>query len=393
MEVFKLNPRTNLRRLMEKIGVDPGGIGIMAQKELGNLFFIEALPCGGANILKQDALSIGAELAVPRGTPNCSRKVVDALLMATTQQLRQLVKKEKTQPFQLKELAKKLESFLNPPKFPLQLMGVINANDDSFFSGSRFKGEEAVKKIEEMIEEGADIIDLGGVSSRPGSKYPGEEVELERVKPILDAIYQNKLYEKVKFSLDTFSPKVLQYGLERGVTIANDITGGESGEYLQLVAEYGAQLVIMHKKGDPETMQKNPYYRNVILEVDHFFRERIARATQMGVKEIILDVGIGFGKRLVDNMLLLRHLNHFTHFGYPLLVGASRKSLIAGAMEELGKNSPPPEERLPGSLILHREAVENGASIIRCHDVKEHYQGLKVAEVMEEMETGWELST
>jgi dihydropteroate synthase len=264
-------------------------------------------------------------------------------------------------------------------------MGVINANDDSFFEGSRFQGKEALSAIEKMINDGAKIIDIGGVSSRPGSEYPGVDEELRRVKPIIDEIYDSRLYEKALFSIDTFVPEVLEYALDRGFKIANDITGLESDEYAKIAAKYNASVVIMHKKGDPKNMQKNPFYENVILEVDEFFKERIEKAKSFGVKDIILDVGIGFGKRLEDNLALIKHMEHFLHFGYELLIGASRKSMIDMIMKKEGLSTTP-QERLPGTLILHAQAVGNGASIVRCHDVKEHFQALKVFEELREFD-------
>ncbi|MEO1958487.1 MAG: dihydropteroate synthase, partial [Nautiliaceae bacterium] len=282
MRVYKLNCNIDLEKLMHRIGVDKQGIEIMAKKKSEFLFYIKDISCGGANILKQDALSIGAELAVPIGVPNCKKEVVDAILMCNKKQLEILAKKELAQPFKLKLLAKKLKEFINLPKFPVKIMGVINANDDSFFEGSRFKGADAIKAIEEMISDGAGIIDVGGVSSRPGSEYPGVEEELRRVKPIIDKIYKSRLYEKAIFSIDTFEPKVLEYALDRGFKIANDITGLENDEYAKVVAKYGASVVIMHKKGTPKDMQINPFYENVILEVDKFFEERIQKAKSFG---------------------------------------------------------------------------------------------------------------
>ncbi len=379
MQIYKLNNDIDLANLMHKLNVDKPGIEIMKKKHSIYIFYIKDISCGAANILKQDALSIGAELAVPIGVPNCKRKIFDAILLCNQKQLEILSKKELSQPFKLKELAKKLKEFINLPKFPLKIMGVINANDDSFFEGSRFSGIEAIKQIENMIENGAKIIDIGGVSSRPGSEYVGREEELKRVKPIIDEIYQTKLYEKAIFSIDTFDEVVLEYALDRGFKIANDITGLERDEYAKVVAKYGANVVIMHKKGTPKDMQINPFYENVILEVDEFFRKRIEKAKSFGIRDIILDVGIGFGKRLQDNIALIKHLEHFLHFGYELLVGASRKSMIDMIMKKEGISTTP-AERLPGTLAIHIESVRNGASIIRCHDVKEHFQALKVFE-------------
>jgi len=385
MKIYKLNSDIDLQKVMQKLGVDKVGIEIMKKKHSLYIFYIKDITCGAANILKQDALSIGAELAVPIGVPNCKNKIFDAILLCNQKQLEILAKKELAQPFRLKELAKELKNFINLPKFPLKIMGVINANDDSFFEGSRFSGIEAVKKIEEMIRDGADIIDIGGVSSRPGSEYVGVEEELRRVKPIIDEIYKSKLYEKAVFSIDTFEAKVLEYALDRGFKIANDITGLESDEYAKVASKYNATVVIMHKKGNPKTMQVNPFYENVVLEVDEFFKERIQKAKDFGIKNIILDVGIGFGKRLEDNIALIKHLEHFLHFGYELLIGASRKSMIDMIMKK--KNiSTTPAERLPGTLAIHLEAVRNGASIVRCHDVKEHFQALNVFEAIKEFD-------
>jgi dihydropteroate synthase len=379
MKIYKLNPDIDLAKLMQKIGVDKAGIEIMRQKHSIFIFYIKDINCGAANILKQDALSIGAELAVPIGVPNCKNKIFDALLFCNEKQLRILAKKELSQPFGLKDLAKKLKEFVNMSRFPLKIMGVINANNDSFFEGSRFQGIEAIKQIEKMIADGADIIDIGGVSSRPGSEYPGVEEELNRVKPIIDEIYKNRLYEKAVFSIDTFEAKVLEYALDRGFKIANDITGLESDEYAKIASKYGASVVIMHKKGNPKDMQKNPFYENVILEIDEFFEKRIEKANSFGIKNIILDVGIGFGKRLEDNLALIKHMEHFLHFGYELLIGASRKSMIDMIMKKYNILTTP-SERLPGTLAIHQEAVRNGASIVRCHDVAEHFQALKIFE-------------
>jgi dihydropteroate synthase len=377
LKIYKLNADIDVAEALLKIGADKAGVEIMKKKKCEYIFYIKDINCGAANILKQDALSIGAELAVPVEAPNCKKDKFDAVLMCNKKQLEILVKKELSQPFKLKELAVKLKEFVSLPKYPLKIMGVINANDDSFFEGSRFKGAEAIKTIEKMIKEGADIIDVGGVSSRPGSVYPGVEEELRRVKPVIDEIYETKLFEKAVFSIDTFEPEVLKYALDRGFKIANDITGLENDEYAKTAAKYNATVIIMHKKGIPANMQENPYYENVVLEVDEFFADRIEKAKSFGIKDIVLDVGIGFGKRLEDNVALIKHMEHFLRFGYELLIGASRKSMIDMIMQKEGVFTVP-ADRLPGTLIVHTEAVRNGASIVRCHDVKEHFQALKV---------------
>jgi dihydropteroate synthase len=377
MQIYKLSNEIDIVESMKKLNVDSGGISIMQKKSKLHFFYLKNIYCGASNILKQDALSIGAELIVPHGGVDCSIQYHDAILICNTKQLEILSNKEKAQPFKLKLLAKVLSEFKEEKKFPLKLMGVINANDDSFFSGSRFQGNEAVDKIEKMIEEGANIIDIGGVSSRPGSIYPGIEEELKRVTPIIEEIYKRNLYQKVTFSIDSFEPKVIEFALNHGFKIANDITGLANEEVAKVVGQYNAQICIMHMKGEPKNMQNNPYYENVILEVDEYFQKRIEIALKYNVEDIILDIGIGFGKRLEDNLNLIKHLEHFKRFGYELLVGASRKSMIDKIIPT------PVEKRLPGTLALHLEAIRNGATIIRAHDVAEHKQTFEIYKALE----------
>ena len=378
MRIYKID-NIDIEKEMKKLNVDKAGITIMKKKAYLNFFYIKDIYCGAANILKQDALSIGAELAVPNGSVNCKVEYHDAILICNDKQLEILSNKEKAQPFKLKFLASFLSQYKKRESYPTKIMGVINANDDSFFSGSRFKGKDALKAIEKMIEEGADIIDIGGVSSRPGSEYPGVEEELNRVTPIVKEISNSKLYEKVIFSIDSYAPEVIKFALDNGFRIVNDITGLQNDEVAKIAGEYKAKVSIMHIKGTPKDMQNNPFYEDVILEVDSYFEERIKKANSFGVEEIILDVGIGFGKRLEDNLKLLKHLSHFSRFGYELLIGASRKSMIDNIIPT------PIEKRLPGTLAIHLMAINNGASIVRCHDVAEHKQAIKVAEVIKDV--------
>jgi len=257
-----------------------------------------------------------------------------------------------------------------------KIMGVLNANHDSFFKQSRFNSKEASIKIEYMIENGAKIIDIGAVSSRPGSIAVDDNTELDRLKEIVELIYYQRFYEKVDFSIDSYSPKVIDYVLNRGFKIVNDITGLKDDEVCKVCAKYNAQVVIMHMQNKPSNMQEKPKYNDVVLDIDNFFKKQIEKANSFGINNIILDVGIGFGKNLEHNITLLKKLNYFKHFGYELLVGASRKSMI-------DMISPANiEDRLAGTLAIHLEAIKNGASIIRCHDVYEHNQAIKVFEAI-----------
>ena len=373
MLIEKLSSSLHVKQRLKELGVDGGGVDILASKMRLHYFYIRDLHVGGANILKQDALSIGADLAVPRGTVLAATSHVDAILIATTKELQILSKKELKQPFGLKEIALELQSFLKAyrPKEP-KIMAIINANEDSFYSQSRFMDTEALHVSHQMLEDGADIIDIGGVSSRPGSDMVSVDEELNRVKPVIDMLYKEKFYEKTCLSIDTYAPEVVKYALDSGFSMVNDITGLADDSICKLCSQYDATAVIMHMKGTPKSMQRDPHYDSVISEVSDFFSERISKAKEFGVEKLILDVGIGFGKRLEDNIALISQLEHFLKLGYPLLVGASRKSMIDAI------SSSSVDERLGGTIALHVKAVQNGAEIIRVHDVKEHLQALKV---------------
>ena len=380
MVVKQLSIGIDVRKYLKEIGVDAGGLNIMSAKAQLYIVSIKALKSAGANILKQDALSIGADLAVPKGTVLATKEYVDCLLIGSKKHFKILSHKELAQPYGLKEVAHQLQIILKTEKpRHCKVMGVINANDDSFFEGSRFKASDAFKKIEEMIDDGAEIIDIGGVSSRPGSKEVSSNEELERVSPILDLLEGSSLLERARFSIDTYQPSVARYALERGFHIVNDIRGLESDELCKVIAEFDATAIIMHMKGRPDTMQDDPYYEDVLDEIYTFFQERISKAHLFGIKDIVLDMGIGFGKSLEDNLSLITHMEHFLRLRKPILVGASRKSLI---------NTIDPSdvsERLGGTLALHLAAAKNGAGILRVHDVKEHVQALKVQKALESL--------
>ena len=379
MKVKRLSNDIDIKTYLKKLGTDKGGIDILSSKHKHYLFYIKDMHVGAANILKQDALSIGADLAVPDGVIVAKEKIVDGILIATKKHIKILSQKEKAQPFGLKDLALKLSEFLKEKEFDIKIMGVINANDDSFFEGSRFKGKDAVFKIEKMIADGADIIDIGAVSSRPGAEYVGEEEELKRIKPIVDEIYKTKLFEKTVFSIDSYSPKVVSYVLDRGFGIVNDITGLRDDEICKLCASYNATAVIMHMQNDPKTMQNNPTYDDVILDIEEFFKERLEKAKAFGIDDIVLDVGIGFGKTLEHNLELIKHLGHFKKFRLPLLLGASRKSMIDKIFPSDVK------KRLPGTLTLHLKALDEGASILRVHDVYEHKQAVEIYKALKDV--------
>ena len=379
MKIYQITTPIDKKEALKELGVESGGISIMANKMEVYTFYLKDLRTPAANILKQDALSIGADLAVPAGVITCAKDHYDCILMGTRKHIEILSRKELAQPFGLKNLAKELKQFLNIKQYKTKIMGVINANEDSFFEGSRFVADEAVEQIKTMIEQGASIVDIGAVSSRPNAEIVSADEELRRIRSICDVIAVEKLYEKAVFSIDSYTPNVIEYALERGFKLVNDITGASDERVIELAIKYQAKLCIMHMQGTPQTMQANPHYDDVMVEVSEFFAERVAKCEAMGLdrSDIILDVGIGFGKSLEHNLILIRNLTHFQKFGCQILIGASRKSMI----DQIRRTAV--EDRVAGTLAIHLKAIENGASIVRCHDVSEHHQAIAVWEAIE----------
>ena len=374
MNIYQIDNIKDKKQFLKDLNVHGGGVSIMAKKMELLYFFIKDLKTPAANILKQDALSIGAELATPSGVITCEKEFYDCLLVGTRKHMEILSHKELAQPFGLKKIAQELQKFLKTKEYATKIMGVINANDDSFFLGSRFQSDDAIAKIKDMMVEGTDIIDIGAVSSRPNADLVSQSEELKRIKPICDVIKSEKLYDKVSFSIDSYTPSVIEYALKSGFNLVNDITGASDEKVIELAVKYKAKICIMHMQGTPQTMQINPEYKDVMVEVSDFFEERILKCEALGMKreDIILDVGIGFGKSLEHNLTLIKNMRHFKKFGCEVLVGASRKSMIDKIIPT------PTKERLAGTLVIHIQAIENGASIVRCHDVKEHVQALAV---------------
>jgi dihydropteroate synthase len=253
------------------------------------------------------------------------------------------------------------------------VVGILNATPDSFFEGSRFpSASEAVERALQMEAEGADVIDVGGESSRPGSEPVPADVESARVVPIIEGIRKRS---DVLVSVDTVKSAVAGEALAAGATIVNDISALRLDAAMAgTVAAANAYVVLMHMQGTPATMQKKPEYKDVVDEVHEFLAGRIRAAECAGIprERVIIDPGIGFGKRLSHNLALLRNVERLTDLGPPVLVGASRKSFL-GEILDL-----PAEDRLEGTLAVHAVAVARGADLIRVHDVKE---GRRTADV------------
>jgi len=254
------------------------------------------------------------------------------------------------------------------------LMGVLNVTPDSFSDGGLFFDEEtAVTHAQHMVRDGADIIDVGGESTRPGSASLSAKEELERVLPVVTRLAHEL---SVPISIDTYKPAVAKACLKAGAHLVNDISGLSNPEMVTLIAKHDVPVIIMHMQGTPTNMQDHPTYEDVIKEINMFFHERITLARNGGIKKVIIDPGIGFGKTLEHNLLIFKHLDAFATHGCPLLVGPSRKSFI-GKITGL-----PPQERLEGTIAAVTVAVMNGAQIVRVHDVKECKRAIQVADAI-----------
>ena len=254
------------------------------------------------------------------------------------------------------------------------IMGILNVTPDSFSDGNAFFDfNKAVEHGKQMTKDGANIIDVGGESTRPGSLHVSEKEELRRVKPVVEALAKEV---EVPISIDTCKPKVAEECIKAGASIINDITGLASKKMINVAKKYNVPVVIMHMKGKPKTMQKKPYYKDVVGEIKKFLKERASRARKAGIKEIIIDPGIGFGKTTHHNLEIIKRLGEFKELGYPLLVGPSRKSFIGNV------TGLPVHERLEGTIASISIAIINGANVVRVHDVKECKRAVQIADVI-----------
>lgn len=253
------------------------------------------------------------------------------------------------------------------------VMGILNVTPDSFYDGGCYESEAAiVKRIHQMVEEGADIIDVGAYSTRPGAAVVNAREELSRLEPAVELV--RRYYPHLPVSLDTFRSEVVREIYQcLGPVMVNDISGGTMDEKMfEFIAETQLPYIMMHIQGTPQTMQQNPVYENVTRDVEAFFRERIERLNAMGFDNIILDPGFGFGKTLRHNYELMERLEEFKVLGYPLLAGISRKSMICRLLEVT------PSEALNGTTVLNTVALLKGVRILRVHDVKEAAEAVKI---------------
>lgn len=256
------------------------------------------------------------------------------------------------------------------------VMGILNITPDSFYESSRnLEYNDALRRADQIIGEGADIIDVGAYSSRPGADDISEEEEIERLKSVLPQIRER--YPHAIISVDTFRSGVARYSVEEyGVDIINDITGGEGDlDMFRTVAQLKVPYILMHMRGTPQTMQNETSYNNVIVDIIEYFSRKISELHLLGVNDIILDPGIGFAKSLEQNYNIIKNLADFAQFKLPLLVGVSRKSMIYKLFNTT------PQEALPGTVALNTMALTKGANILRVHDVRECVETVRIFEL------------
>lgn len=366
---------------LRRIKVDPAGIGMMAPKMLTRCVHLSALLCSQANILKQEMLALGGDAAVARGTVACSIDNTDVILIGTDKQLHGLCGKLARQPFGLPVLAAELKRVLanaaagtkswqtSVRELPLSrplIMGILNVTPDSFSDGNRFLDpERAAERAFEMAEQGADIIDIGGESTRPGSAPVEAAEELRRLVPVIGRL-AGRISSAI--SVDTWKSAVAREALDAGAEIINDISGFTfDPEMAAVAARTGAGVVLMHTRGKPEVMQRDTGYDDLLAEIVRGLNRSVGIASDAGIgrARIVIDPGIGFGKDTTGNLEILRRLREFGGLGLPLLVGTSRKGFIG---KTLGRETC---ERLHGTAATVALAVANGASVLRVHDVRE----------------------
>jgi dihydropteroate synthase len=352
---------------VQAVGVYNGVRKDMAEKTVFHVLEIEDVSSPAANIIKQVAISRGSDAVVHQDVVVNNVEKSTVLLPGTVRELKLISEELKKQPFGLSEISDRILQVLDFEKASndFSIMGVLNVTPDSFSDGGDFfKESDAVMRFKEMTSEGADIIDVGAESSRPGSKSITVEEELKRLEKVIPFFKKSS----VPVSIDTYKSEVAEVALSKGAKIVNDISACRmDNRMIDVIRNYDSTIVLMHMKGTPENMQEKPYYDNVMKEIGEFFEERIEYCLSNGVSEnkIILDPGIGFGKRQIDNLTILSNLQEFTSYGLPILVGTSRKSFIGRITGEEAK------ERLNGSVATAIYSYLKGASIFRVHDVRQ----------------------
>jgi len=381
VNVIKIKNLEEAAAILKKIGVDPYGIDAMASKTINVNILLEDQPCKIANIIKQEMLSVGGDAAVARGSVSCSVPVSDILIMGTLKQISALVKKIEKQPFGLNLIAgsileilknisqneyvlKTFRREINLGKKTL-IMGILNVTPDSFSDGGLFYSQQkAVEHGLQMAAEGADIIDIGGESTRPGAVSVEASVELKRVLPVIESLVKQV---KIPVSIDTTKAKVAKQAIVGGAEIVNDISALSGDKKMaRTIKDESAALILMHMRGNPRNMQKGDLvYDDLMGEITDYLKKSSEKALKAGIEKdcLVIDPGIGFGKTPEDNYKIIKNLSQLKELGMPVMIGTSRKSFIGKV------TGGEPDKRIEGTAATVAAAIMNGCHIVRVHDV------------------------
>ncbi|MGF7184209.1 dihydropteroate synthase [Desulfitispora alkaliphila] len=387
VRVIPIIGEAEARREISLVGADVEGVKLMAPKAVHRVIKLEGVSIKAANILKQDILSKGGDAAVARGVVAHSVDKTDVILMGTVKQLQQLCNKLRMQPFGLKQIGSEIKEALgawegkkarvlncNGKELLLGdrtlVMGILNVTPDSFSDGGKFhQVESALERAKQMVQEGADIIDVGGESTRPTASPVDLQEELHRVVPIVEALVSQL---EVPISIDTYKSEVAERCAELGVHMINDVWGvNPDPKMAEVVAKSELPYIIMHN-------QQGTDYRDLMGDIFKSFRESIAKCLEAGVKKenIIIDPGIGFGKTYEQNLEVMYRLEEFKTLGYPLLLGTSRKSIVGKTLDL------PADQRIEGTGATVTLGIAKGADIVRIHDVTEMARTVKMTDAI-----------
>ena len=394
--LLKINKEL-LGEAMASIGAHPASLPIFAHKSEIVPYKLLGVRTPAANILKQEMLAAGGDAVVPTGCIVNADKYVNVLLLGTLKQYKVLLKKlEQMQYFGLKQVAAELEAVvaavLNPTALKTTLadgrvltydkmcvMGILNITPDSFYEGSRVSAlADVVARAGQMLEQGAQVLDIGGESTRPGSDSVDGDEERRRVLPVIEALRRE--YPEAVLSVDTYRADTAEAALAVGADIINDISAMEADARMaDVVVRSKAPIILMHMRGTPKNMQQNCQYQDVVQEVAVYLAQRaeLLREQGVGADKIILDPGIGFAKDVEQNLRLMRDLHVLTSFGYPVLLAASRKSTIGAVLGGV-----PASERLEGTIATSLQAVYAGAQMVRVHDVQANVRAIRMLEAI-----------
>ena len=382
-----------LGEAMASIGAHPASLPIFAHKAEIIPYKLLGVRTPAANILKQEMLAAGGDAVVPTGCIVNADKYVNVLLLGTLKQYKVLLKKlELMQYFGLKQVAVELEAAVAAVQKPsvlkttladgrvitydkMRVMGILNITPDSFYEGSRVPLlDDVLTRAGLMLEHGAQILDVGGESTRPGSDSVDGQEERRRVLPVIEAL--RKAYPEAVLSVDTYRADTAEAAIAAGADIINDISAMEADErMLEVAVRTKAPIILMHMRGTPKNMQQNCQYQDVVQEVAVYLAKRaqLLREQGVGADKIILDPGIGFAKDVEQNLRLMRDLKVLTSFDYPVLLAASRKSTIGAVLGGV-----PAAERLEGTIATSLQAVYAGAQMVRVHDVQANVRAIRM---------------